>query len=198
MKLTDVLTDANRADSYPVVITDDNFIITFYNGAAAVTFCGIENGRPLEQYAEIYNKRELKTSRYPSSALLRVGKKRLLCSFCPVITEFRREYVFTVAKRDGIDPGDSEYYITMKTTVLLKCMGDVSGENMTAGAKQTYARLYAKYEANMRLITAIAGSAAYAALNVREFFGDVLSYYCALKYGGENNGGTILYQTRRL
>ena len=186
MKLTDVLSDANRTDAYPIIITGGDLTVTFYNGAATGIFKGIENGHSLEQYAEVYNKKEILRSRYPSSVLLRAGDKRYLCAFCPVIMGFQREYVFTVATPKREDNDDSEYYLSMKTAVLLKCMGEFCGADMIAGAKKAYAKLYGKYEANMRLITAIAGNVMSAAVNVKELLGKVFSYYCALKYGGED------------
>ena len=186
MKLTDVLTDANKTDSYPVIITDGDFNLAYCNGAAKEIFFGIEGGRPLDEYAEIFNSRELKRSRYPSTALLRVGSVRFPCAFCPVITGFDKEYVFTVAPPLQKEKDDGEYYLSVRTAVLLKCLGDAGGEELTAGAKRTYAKLYAKYETNMRMMTVISGNAVYAAVDVEEFFSDILSYYCSLKYADDN------------
>lgn len=186
MKLTDVIASVNRTDAYPTVITDEEFTVTFFNDAAKDIFKGMENGRPFGDFAEIYNQKELLRSRYPSSALIKVGGERLLCAFCPVTMGFQRECVFTIAAPKKEGNSDGEYYLSMKTAVLLKCMGELNGEGLPSKAKQTYTKLYDRYQANMRLITALAGNVVSAAVNVKELLCTVFSYYCFLKYGGED------------
>ena len=185
MKLADVMSDAGRTGRYPVILTDVDFVIAMFNDAAKRLFDGIEEGRPFDDFAEIYDKRDLQRSRYPSSALIRVSGKPYLCAFCPVFMGFHKEFVITVAVPDKSEQDDSELFLSMKLAVLSKCM-DMCGENVPPSAKKAYDKLYSSYEANMRMIISMSRIPTPSAVYIKELLGDAFSYYCRTKYGGED------------
>lgn len=185
MKLIDVISDAGRMGRYPVILTDVDFVISLYNDAAKSLFEGIEEGRRLDEYAEIFERQDMQRTRYPSSGLIKIKDKPYMCAFCPVIMGFHKEFVITVATSDKKEQDDSELFLSMKIAVLSKCI-DICGEDVSSSAKRAHDKLYSSYEANLRMLAVIGRYPISSNVYVRELLNDAFSYYCRFKYGGED------------
>lgn len=182
MDLKTILSDSGRTSKFPTVITDEAFTVSFFNGAAEKLIPGITAGHRLEEYVTIRDKQELKRSKYPSSALIGCKDKSYFCAFCPVISGFNKECVFTIAVPDGNEYDDCEHYLTMKLAIISKCLGNnLSGA--PAGKERAYNKLYSLYEAYMRMLIAMGGEDYPAAINIKELLEDAFSYYGTVKYG---------------
>ncbi len=188
MDLKTVISDSSRISKFPTVITDEVFTVSFYNDAAEKLIPELTAGKKFDELVTIYDKCELKRSKYPSSAIIGCGGKKYFCAFCPVLSGFKKECVFSFAVPDGEEYDDCEQYLSMKLAVISKCLCATS-ENAPAGMERAYGRLYSNYEANMRMLTAVSGDEYPSAVNIKELLEDIYSYYGELKYGAE--------QTRR-
>ena len=184
MDLTAVISDSNRISKFPTVITDEVFTVSFYNDAAEKLIPELTAGKKFDELVTIYDKCELKRSKYPSSALIVCGGKKYFCAFCPVISGSNKEYVFSLAVPDKEKYDDCEQYLSMKLAVISKCLFDTP-DNAAAGRKRAYSRMYSTYEANMRMLSAMSGDDYSSAVNIKELLEDVYSYYGDLKYGAE-------------
>ncbi len=185
MDLMTVISDSERISKIPTVITDEVFTVRFFNSAAEELIPGLAAGHSFEEYVTIYDKCEIKRSKYPSSALLGINGKKYFCAFCPVISGFFKECVFSVAVPDGDEYDDCEQYLTMKLAVLSKCLFGSGTEGAPAGKERAYGKLYSAYEANMRLLTVMGGDES-SAVNIKDLLEDAFSYYGTAKYGADS------------
>lgn len=186
MDLKTVISDSGRTGKYPTVITDEVFTVSFFNEAAKKLIPDITSGHRLDEYVTIYDKNELKRSKYPSSTVIGCRDRKYFSVFCPVISGFFKECVFSIAVPDENGNEDCEQYLSMKLAVMSKCLTGATG-GVPAGKERAYSRLYSSYEANMRMLAAMSGNDRSSAVNIKELLGDALSYYCALKYGDEQS-----------
>lgn len=184
MDLKTVISDSGRTGKYPTVITDEVFTVSFFNEAAKKLIPDLKTGHSLEEYVTVYDKNVLKRSKYPSSAIIGRQDKKYFCVFCPVISGFLKECVFSIAVPDENGSDECEQYLSMKLAVMSKCLTGKSG-GAPAGKERAYGRLYSSYEANMRMLVAMGGNDYSSAVNIKELLEDAFAYYCSLKYGTE-------------
>ena len=184
MDLKTVISDSSRISKFPTVITDEVFTVSFFNDAAKNLIPELTAGHKFDEYVTIYDKCDIKRSKYPSSAIIGCGGKKYFCAYCPVVTGFFKECVFSIAVPDGQEFDDCEQYLSMKLTVLSKCLCSRK-ESAPAGKERAYNRLYSSYEANMRMLTAMSGDDVSSAVNIKELLTEIFSYYGAVKYGAE-------------
>ena len=181
MDINSIISGDRRKDEYPTVITDEEFIISFFNGGAKELIPGIEEGADLSVLIDLYEKSDLKRAKYPSSAFIGIGDKKYFSAFCPVFNGFEKTCVFFIAVPDGKAFDECENYLSMKLASMTICQNEI-GDVAPAGRQKAYARLYSSYRASMRLSTALGGIDTTEAVFVRDFFDDAFSYYDAVKY----------------
>ena len=184
MDLKTVISDSSRISKFPTVITDEVFTVSFFNEAAKKLIPDLTTGAKFDEYVTIYDKNDLKRSKYPSSAIIGCGGEKYFCAFCPVISGFIKECVFSLAVPDGEEYDDCEQYLSMKLAVISKCIGGTA-ESAPAGRERAYARYYSGYEANMRMLAAMAGDDHSSAVNIKELLEEIFTYYGEVKYGTE-------------
>lgn len=180
MDLKTVIFDSRN--DIPTVITEEDFTVSFFNEAALNFISGLTAGRPLYDFIAIYDKNDLKRSKYPSSALIGYGGKKYFCAFCPVISGFIKQYVFSIAVPNNAGYDDCEQYLTMKLAVLSKYIGG-KYESAPVGLEKAFNKYYSSYEANMRLLAAMSGDDKPSAVKIKNMLDDVLSFYNGLRYG---------------
>ena len=183
MDLKTVISDSSRTSKIPTVITDEVFTVNFYNDAAKKLIPGLSVGHGFDEYVTIYDKSELKRSKYPCSMLIGCGEMKYPGVFCPVTAGFAKECVFSIAA--GTEGDDCEQYLTMKLAVISKCLAG-KGSGAPAGKERAYGRMYSSYEANARMLAAMSEEEAFSAINIKQLLSEVFDYYAAIKYGAES------------
>lgn len=184
MDLKTVISDSSRISKIPTVITDEVFTVKFFNNAAKKLIPGLSIGHGFDEYVTIYDKSELKRSKYPCYMLIGCGEMKYPGVFCPVSSGFSKEYVFSIPVPDKTGYDDCEQYLTMKLAVISKCLGDAPAGTV-AGKERAFNKIRSAYEANVHMLAVMSGDDGFRAVNIKQLLSEAFDYYGTVKYGSD-------------
>ena len=166
MDVSKIMSDLNRADAYPAIVTDGSLTVDYFNKKAENLIPGLLAGAPIDGLLSFFARDEYDGLGCPMTDTVFCGDEEYFCAVCPAKNGQDVRYVIIIAPS-----ADADQYLSMKAAVLSEFFG-----------REKDSPVGMRFEACLRLAAAI-GEKNTSAVDARATFGDALSYYCGLKYG---------------
>ena len=166
MEISEIMSDLNRSDQYPAIVTDGSLTVDYFNKKAESLIPGLRAGAAIDELLSFCDRDEYDGLACPMTDTVYCGGDEYFCTVCPIKSGIDAGYVIIIAPS-----ADADQYLSMKAAVLSEFYG--REKDSPAGMR---------FEACLRLAAAI-GKKNTSAVDARAMLGDALNYYCRLKYG---------------